>query len=255
MEKIGEASPILISPKTYSYTEANTIVDVLYKFQASTWDTLADKFPQLTDLISSTEAGVSNFNSFLGINIAETPISMFSAAMKDFSIVLIIAAIAIPVLSGFTQWLSARLMQQATTAGDDSPMASQMKTMMNVMPLISVFMCFSMPAGLGIYWIVSAVVRTIQQVIINHFLNKKPMDDLIKDNVEKAAKKREKKGAVAGSNINTMAQKSVKNIEEPKKRTVTSNNNVDSYQKNAKPGSLASKANMVSDFNKNKKDK
>ena len=254
MEGIGKASPIMINPETYDYSKANTLVDVLYKFRPGTWDTLADKFPDLTNLIDSTKNSLTHLNTFLGINIAETPGSMFMTATKNFSIGLIIVALAIPVLSGLSQWISAKLMQQATSTGndDDNPMAAQMKTMMNVMPLISVFMCFSMPAGLGIYWIASAVVRTIQQLVINKFLSKKSMDELIEENIKKAAKKREKKDAVSGKEINAMAHKNVKNIDEPKRKT-TSNNNIDSYKQNAKPGSLASKANMVSDFNKNKK--
>ena len=254
MEGIGKASPIMINPETYDYSKANTLVDVLYKFRPGTWDTLADKFPDLTNLIDSTKNSLTHLNTFLGINIAETPGSMFMTATKNFSIGLIIVALAIPVLSGLSQWISAKLMQQATSTGndDDNPMAAQMNTMMNVMPLISVFMCFSMPAGLGIYWIASAVVRTIQQLVINKFLSKKSMDELIEENIKKAAKKREKKDAVSGKEINAMAHKNVKNIDEPKRKT-TSSNNIDSYKQNAKPGSLASKANMVSDFNKNKK--
>jgi YidC/Oxa1 family membrane protein insertase len=65
------------------------------------------------------------------------------------------------------------------------------------------------------------------------------MDELIEENVKKAAKKREKKDAVSGREINAMAHKNVKNIEEPKRKT-TSSNNIDSYKQNAKPGSLAS---------------
>lgn len=254
MEGIGKASPIMINPETYDYSKANTLVDVLYKFRPGTWDTLADKFPDLTNLIDSTKNSLTHLNTFLGINIAETPGSMFMTATKNFSIGLIIVALAIPVLSGLSQWISAKLMQQATSTGndDDNPMATQMKTMMNVMPLISVFMCFSMPAGLGIYWIASAVVRTIQQLVINKFLSKKSMDELIEENIKKAAKKREKKDAVSGKEINAMAHKNVKNIDDQKRKT-TSSNNIDSYKQNAKPGSLASKANMVSDFNKNKK--
>ena len=254
MEGIGKASPIMINPETYDYSKANTLVDVLYKFRPGTWDTLADKFPDLTNLIDSTKNSLTHLNTFLGINIAETPGSMFMTATKNFSIGLIIVALAIPVLSGLSQWNSAKLMQQATSTGndDDNPMAAQMKTMMNVMPLISVFMCFSMPAGLGIYWIASAVVRTIQQLVINKFLSKKSMDELIEENIKKAAKKREKKDAVSGKEINAMAHKNVKNIDDQKRKT-TSSNNIDSYKQNAKPGSLASKANMVSDFNKNKK--
>ena len=217
MEGIGKASPIMINPETYDYSKANTLVDVLYKFRPGTWDTLADKFPDLTNLIDSTKNSLTHLNTFLGINIAETPGSMFMTATKNFSIGLIIVALAIPVLSGLSQWISAKLMQQATSTGndDDNPMAAQMKTMMNVMPVFSVIMCFSMPAGLGIYWIASAVVRTIQQLIINKFLSKKSMDELIEENVKKAAKKREKKDAVSGRVINAMAHKNVKNIEEP----------------------------------------
>lgn len=209
MEGIGKASPIMINPETYDYSKANTLVDVLYKFRPGTWDTLADKFPDLTNLIDSTKNSLTHLNTFLGINIAETPGSMFMTATKNFSIGLIIVALAIPVLSGLSQWISAKLMQQATSTGndDDNPMAAQMKTMMNVMPLISVFMCFSMPAGLGIYWIASAVVRTIQQLVINKFLSKKSMDELIEENIKKAAKKREKKDAVSGKEINAMAHK------------------------------------------------
>lgn len=173
-------------------------------------------------------------------------------ATKNFSIGLIIVALAIPVLSGLSQWISAKLMQQATSTGndDDNPMAAQMKTMMNVMPLISVFMCFSMPAGLGIYWIASAVVRTIQQLVINKFLSKKSMDELIEENIKKLRRSVRKRCSFR-KEINAMAHKNVKNIDDQKRKT-TSSNNIDSYKQNAKPGSLASKANMVSDFNKNK---
>ena len=58
--------------------------------------------------------------------------------------------------------------------------------------------------------------------------------------------KNARKNAVDSKNVTAMAQTSTK-------RKTTSNNNVDSYKQNAKPGSLASKANMVSDYNKNKK--
>lgn len=254
MEGIGQAKPILINASKYDYSKANTLVDVLYKFQSSTWDTLADKFPALESLVYETKASAAHFNNFLGINIGETPSNMFSSAMKDFSIGIMVVAIAIPVLAGFTQWLSVKLSQKSTqSASGDNAVTQQMNTMMTIMPLFSVFMCFTLPAGLGIYWITSAVVRTVQQIVINKHLDKKPLDELIKENMEKAAKKREKRNAVQGNVINDMAQKNTKSIQEPKKKQVTSNNNVDSYKKNAKPGSLAAKANMVSDFNRDKK--
>ena len=252
MEAIGTVSPININADQYDYSKANTIVDVLYKFQNSTWDTLAQKFPELTDLIYSTEEQVSNMNYFLGINIAETPWTMFSSALDDFAIGLMIVAIAIPVLAGVTQWLSAWIMQKATNANtkndNENPMMQQMNMMIKIMPLMSIFMCFSMPSGLGIYWITSAVVRTIQSFCVNKYLSKKSIDEIVEENMKKAAKKRANKNEVAASTVNEMAQKNTKNV-----RKTSSNSNINSYKKNAKPGSLAAKSNMVSDFNNRKK--
>jgi len=256
MESIGTSNQIMISPEKYDYTKANTIVDVLYKFQESTWDTLADKFPQLSDLIYSTQENISEMNYFLGINIAETPMSMFKTAFSTMAIGMMIVAVLIPLLAGGSQWLSARIMQKSTASANkndkDNQMMQQMNMMMKIMPLMSVVMCFSMPSGLGIYWITSAVVRTIQQVCVNKSLNKKSIDDIVKENMEKAAKKRASKKEVESKTLNQMAQRSTRNIEDNNRKTVT-NNHVDSYKPNAKPGSLASKANMVSDFNNKNK--
>ena len=127
-------------------------------------------------------------------------------------------AVLIPVLSGLSQYLSVKLSQQ-TTAVTNNPqadqMASTMKTMNVTLPLVSVFMCFTLPTGLGIYWVASAVVRMVQQFFINKHLNKIPMDELIKENMEKAAEKRKNKNEVDASNVNKMAHKNVKNIHEP----------------------------------------
>ena len=61
---------------------------------------------------------------------------------------------------------------QQTTAVTNNPqadqMASTMKTMNVTLPLVSVFMCFTLPTGLGIYWVASAVVRMVQQFFINN---------------------------------------------------------------------------------------
>ncbi len=231
----------------------NEIIDILYKFQDSSWDKLASKFPDLTSVIESTRENISKYNDFLTINMAETPSSMFSTAWgadkKDF--VMIIIAVLIPLLAGFFQWLSGRIAQKATTRNtEENQTMKSMNTMMNFMPIMSVFLCFSMPAGLGLYWIVSAVVRTIQQVCVNKVLDKKPIEDLIEENRKKAEKKREKKKSVSAEELNKMAQTSTRRIQDKK---TTSDNAIDSYKLNAKPGSLASKANMVRDFNNRSK--
>ena len=53
-------------------------------------------------------------------------------------------------------------MPQASNGNDQ--MANQMKTMNMLMPLMSFFICFTVPVGLGIYWISSAVVKRFTAV-------------------------------------------------------------------------------------------
>jgi len=258
MESIGEASPIQLSPDKYDYTQVNTLVDVLYKFQTGTWSNLIDKFPNLESIIESTRVNVEHLNSFLGINIAETPMNLFMTSIKTGAVLSILLAVAIPILSGLTQYLSIRLSQAQSTAvkkDDDNTMMNSMNTMNKTMPLISVFFCFTMPAGLGLYWIVSAVVRTVQQIVINKYLSKQPLEELIKKNQEKAAKKRQKKGTSA-SKLSQMAQKNVRNIEEPQAKMSSEEKEsklkeAAKQNEKAKSGSLASRANLARRYKEN----
>ena len=263
LEKIGNAAPVYMPANAYDYTDPNILVRVLYKFQDSTWNTLVDKMPSLETVVDKTTATMGHLNTFLGINIGEQPLTMLMDALKDFSIVGIILAVIIPIMAGLTQFISVKLMQQqqTTTIDPDNPMARSMNSMNYIMPLFSVFMGFTLPAGLGLYWAISAIVRCVQQMAINKYLSKKSVEEMIEEQRKKAAKKREKKGAPA-KEINRMATKSTRNVTE-QKTSVSSKEKEEKIQqakeniKNAKPGSLASKANMVSRYNsgQNAKDK
>ena len=258
METIGGASPVLMNPKSYDYSQADTIVNALYKFQDATWNTLIDKMPNISDIAQQTMDKVTHLNSFLGINIGEQPLTQLTTAFHNGSIVGIILAVLIPVLAGLTQFISVKLQPQPAATGDDkdNPMASSMKTMTYTMPLISVFMGFTLPAGLGLYWAASAAVRCVQQLAINKYLSTKSLDDMIKENQEKAKKKREKHGAPA-KEINKMATTSTRNVGAVTKGKsgISESEREAKVQKaqqmaqNSKPGSLASKANLVSRYN------
>ena len=256
METIGEASPVLMNPKAYDYSQADTIVNVLYKFQDSTWNTLMEKMPSITDLAQQTMDKVTHLNSFLGINIGEQPLTQLTTALHNGSVVGIILAVLIPVLAGLTQFISVKLQPQPAGDDKDNPMASSMKTMTYTMPLISVFMGFTLPAGLGLYWAASAAVRCIQQLAINKYLSTKSLDEMIKENQKKAQKKREKHGTSA-KEINKMATTSTRNVGTVTKGKsgISEAEREEKIQKakqkaqNSKPGSLASKANLVSRYN------
>ena len=260
MEKIGEASPVLMSPGSYDYSQANTLVEALYKFQDATWNTLIDKIPQVESLVNSTRDQIDNLNQFLGVNIGAHPWNLLMDALKDFSIIGIILAVIIPVLAGLTQFLSVKLSQAGSFMMDDkdNPMAGSMKTMTYTMPLISVVFGFTLPAGLGLYWVASAAVRCVQQLAINKYLSKKSVEDIIAENQKKMKKKIEKKGTSA-QEINRMATTSTRNVGSSSKSKKSQAENDEKIRraqelaKNAKPGSLTDKANLVARYNNGQK--
>lgn len=167
---------------------------------------------------------------------------------------ILLCALSIPVISYITQVLSTKLaMQNTSNTSSNDQMAQQMKMMNTMMPLFSLFICFTVPVGLGLYWIASAVVRIIQQFFLNKHFEKIDLDEIIEKNKEKAKKKREKMG-IYENQISNAARMNTRKMED-KKQTMTSAEKELMLEKaqaakaNAKAGSMASKANMVRDFN------
>ena len=237
---------------TDTTTLQNYVVDVLSKMSSTGWDSLRESFPALTDSIDSTYGVVSHVNNFIGLNISDTPFQIIKAAFAGGSILMAVLALLIPVISYLTQVLNIKLMPTAATAGgDNDQMAQQMKMMNRTMPLFSLVMCFTVPVGLGIYWIASAVVRSVQQWFINRHLDKMDINDLVNENMKKMEKQRTKEG-LPPQKITNQANQSTKNIN-TKIDKGSSNTNAEerarkveeSYQnaRNAKPGSITAKAN------------
>ena len=242
---------------------ADSIVDFLYALSPSQWKSLQDisQFSGFSDQISKTASEIQKMQTFGVLNIADQPLSY----IKTGSLILIIAALAIPLLSWATQMLNLKLMPQAATQNgndDNNAMASSMKTMNTVMPLMSAFFCFTFPVGLGIYWIASAVVRSIQQLLINRHLNKMNIDDLVNENMRKMEAKRAKEG-LPPQKITNQAHQSVKNINKVEKGNSGSpeaeraKKVEESYKKAAaaKPDSITAKANLVRTFDERNKKK
>ena len=242
---------------------ADSIVDFLYALSPSQWKSLQDisQFSGFSDQISKTASEIQKMQTFGVLNIADQPLSY----IKTGSLILIIAALAIPLLSWATQMLNLKLMPQAATQNgndDNNAMASSMKTMNTVMPLMSAFFCFTFPVGLGISWIASAVVRSIQQLLINRHLNKMNIDDLVNENMRKMEAKRAKEG-LPPQKITNQAHQSAKNINKVEKgMSGTDEANrakkVEEAYKNAshaKAGSITAKANLVRDFEERNKKK
>ncbi len=235
----------------FDFTNANRLVDMLYKFSTSQWGELQALFPAISDVIGQNAAVVERMNTFLGLNMAGAP-----GWVPSFAWI-------IPVLAAVSQWFSTKLMsgnQPSTSADAENPMAQSMKTMTTTMPLFSAFICITMPAGLGIYWIATSVVTIIQQLIVNAYMDKVNIDDMIAKNLEKVNKKRAKQGlppakvtqnATASLKAIKAEEEKEKAAEEVKKEKIAKQIEESSkyYNTNAKPGSLASKAAMVQKYN------
>ena len=251
-----------------SKATSNSVTDFLYALSPSQWKSLAEtsQFSGFSDTLNSTAKEISHVQDFLGLNIADQPLTYIKAAFVGGSIILAIVAILIPILAWATQMLNIKLMPQAAQQGNgdsqQDAMMNSMKTMNMVMPLMSAVFCFTFPVGLGIYWVASAAVRSVQQFVINKKMDKIDIQVLINENMKKMEKKREKAG-LPPQKITNQAHQSVKNINKIEKGS--RNTDVQSrakkveeaYQKasNAKADSITAKANMVKAFDERNKKK
>lgn len=237
-------------------TLSNYIIDILYKLPSKGWDALMDGkfFDGIQSAVEKTHDALLHFNYFLGLNISDTPWYIIKSNFTDKPdkwLLFVILALLIPVLSYLTQMLNIKLMPQATNGNDQ--VANQMKMMNLMMPLMSLFICFTVPVGLGIYWICSALVRGIQQFFVNRHIENLDLEAVMVKNEEKAKKKREKMG-LSEDYIKKAAQIKTKSIDNKANVSVSAGTEeklakAAEYKANAKAGSLASKANMVKEFN------
>ena len=232
----------------------NTYIDCLNKASSTEWLSISEKFPELAGDVSATLEHLDVYNSFLGLNIANSPSFILGEALKTGSYLLVVGAVAIPLISALTQWINTKLMPQPSSGGTgnestDSVMQS-MKVMNTTMPIMSAVFCFTLPAGMGIYWIAGAVVRSIQQILINKHIDNIDLDKMIEKNLEKNKGKLEKKKAQY-EKLSAYANQNTKNVDRSKSFAEKEKELEKARMRNAnaKPGSIVAKANMVKDYN------
>lgn len=244
----------------------NTYIDVLNKASSAEWLSLKDQFSSLSADVDHTLGLLNQYNNFLGLNMANSPSFTMKEAFASGSYLMMIGALIIPVLAAVTQWINVKLMPQQSTQQDNkngndtqAAMMQSMKTMNMMMPIMSAFFCFTLPAGMGLYWVAGAVVRSVQQVLINKHIDKMDLDEVIKKNQEKAKKKMEKAGARAEQmaayanmntkNVNTISKNASKPAMTQEEKEEAIKKSTEYYNQNAKPGSMMAKANMVKQYN------
>ncbi len=253
----------------------NVIIDSFNRASSTEWNDAIAKFSGMSDTIKTALEQFERFNNFLGLNIANSPSFTIKSAFAEKNYLLIIGALLIPLLSALTQWVNTKLMPQADNgnkSGNQDQMAQTMKSMNIMMPIMSAFFCYTLPIGMGIYWIAGAVIRCIQQVVINKHIDKMDIDQIIEKNKDKAAKKIEKQkkniekmSSYANMNTRNVDYTQKKSISEKASYTNTSSNNevnssdsdsgkssASAGKKGAPAGSIAAKANLVKEYNERK---
>lgn len=231
---------------------SNHMVDILSKFTTADWDSLKTTFPALTGIITENSAQILKINSFIGgLNIADAPGLKFPG-------------ILIPILSTLSQWFQTRQISASTPTDTSNPSAGMMKSMNTVMPIMSGVMCITFPIGLGLYWVAGSVFRIIQQFFVNRYMKSIDVQQLIDKNVEKANKKKIRKGIDPNASMTEYTKKNTKSISDNASNVGTTasyankklNTVPSDYKKSDasyKAGSISANANLLR--NRNSSDK
>ena len=194
-------------------TSTNSIIDLLNLLHTDQWDALRTAFsgsPAVLEAIDANLPNITSANTFLGMNIANYPLTdnWWPGVM-------------VPIVSAITQVINTKVSQGRSNV----QMGGGLKMMMIIMPVISMVICFSLQIGVGLYWIARAIIMTIIIIFINRWIDKKGMDKLVEESKAKADKKREKKIKKQGGRygeFDTIANTSLKNVGEPPRRRTIS---------------------------------
>ena len=130
---------------------------------------LTDFIHQNWDKFQGTVEGLIDVNfSFLGLDLSRTPTSILCSFTFTWACS---GVVLIPIVAAALQLVSTMIMTR--TNGQSPEQNRQMRTMNLLMPLMSLWFCFTMPAAMGVYWIVNSVFMTIQEGTLGRYYTKK----------------------------------------------------------------------------------
>ena len=181
-----------IAVSKFDFNDVEKIIDALNGVKTTGWDTVANAFasnPDVVQAIHGVKDTIININSMPGgLNVMDAPVHLSQGVAGIFP------GILIPILAGVSQYVSVKITTPKTnnTAAQENDMAQSMKMVNMIMPLFSVWICFTLPAGVGLYWVCNSVFRTLSIVIVNRFFNNKDIDELVKENAKKVAERKGK---------------------------------------------------------------
>ncbi len=164
----------VVPAKADAYAEI-AITDLVHK----NWETVKNGLGTIEGLLDI------DF-SFLGMNLGNRPWEQLKLAWNGETSLnwALIGLILIPFVSAALSWLTMKVSQMTNPQSDENnPAAKQMQGFNVMMPLMSVWICFIMPAAMGIYWISNSVFGMVRDYILTVVYKKK----LDKEDAERLA--------------------------------------------------------------------
>ena len=195
------------------------------------WDALISSYETILDKLDDNHKDIQVSYSFFTIDLSKSPANGVKIA------------IIIPILSALAQLLNMKISmssQQNTGNGTADSMMSSMKVMSYSMCVVSAIFCYTFPAGLGLYWVISSAVQVVIQLILNKKFANMDTDQIIKQSIEKANRKRAKKG-LPPNTISTAAATNTRNYK-PQTTETSQNTTGTGSAGGAKKGSISEKA-------------
>ena len=137
------------------------------QIQLSTW---------ATKLNGAADPWSINFD-FLGLDLSAVPSTAIDYIMHlDFSDMSKILLLLIPIFAVLSQVLMNKLTMKMSGQNNKNAndQAAQMnKSMQWMMPIMTLFFTFTLPSGMGLYWIISSLMQVVQQVALDFYFKKK----------------------------------------------------------------------------------
>lgn len=168
---------------------------------------LADIAHQHWDEIQTALAGkidgLMNIDfSFLGLNMGQQPEWNFfmHTDWSDSSVWLpALGLFMIPIISAFLSWGSMKISNMTNPQQNNPQTQASMKSMTIMMPLMSVWICFIMPAAMGVYWIANSVFGIARDFILTKVFKKQ----LDKEDAIRAAQRSEREKELEAKRLET----------------------------------------------------
>ncbi len=125
-----------------------------------------------------------NFN-FFGFDLSVTPSLQYISEHWMYAL--------IPLVAGGTTYLVSYLSNKMSgiNQAENNPSASSMKMMNYLFPLMTAWFAITLPAGLGLYWVVSNIFQILQMYLTNkHIVVETPVTDEVTSHYRTRKKKK-----------------------------------------------------------------